>query len=114
MSDCIFCKIINRELPSTVYFEDDKVIAIKDIYPEAPIHVLIFPKEHIDSMNEINDDNANILINIHMAAKKVAKELGISNSGYRLMNNCGIDGGQSVLHLHYHLVGGRTLSTKIL
>ncbi|RCX13786.1 histidine triad (HIT) family protein [Anaerobacterium chartisolvens] len=114
MDDCIFCKIINRELPSTVVYEDDRVMAFKDINPEAPVHVLIVPKEHIKDLNDVDSGSAGYIVDIHMAAKKIAQKLGIAESGYRLINNCGEDGGQTVFHIHYHLVGGRKLSTKIL
>jgi histidine triad (HIT) family protein len=114
MDNCIFCKIIKREIPSTIEYEDDKVIVFKDINPEAPVHVLIVPKSHIPSLQDINDENSSILIDIHLAAKKAAEKLGIDKNGYRLINNCGADAGQTVFHLHYHMVGGRKLGTKIL
>lgn len=114
MGNCIFCKIINKEIPSTILYEDDKVIAFKDISPEAPVHVLIVPKKHIQTILDVEAEDAGYLIEIHIAAVKIAKELGIDKNGFRLINNCGSDGGQSVLHLHYHLIGGRKLGTKIL
>ena len=114
MENCIFCKIINKQIPSDVVYEDDTVIAFKDIQPAAPIHVLIVPKTHISSMKEINPDNADILKDIHLAANKIAEKLGISDKGYRLINNCGADAGQTVMHLHYHLLGGKTLGPKII
>jgi histidine triad (HIT) family protein len=114
MEDCIFCKIVNREIPSTIVYEDDKVIAFNDINPVAPVHVLIVPKVHIESVKDIDSQNANILIDIHLAANKVADKLGISEKGYRLINNCGPDAGQTVMHVHYHLIGGTSLGPKIL
>jgi histidine triad (HIT) family protein len=114
MENCIFCKIINKEIPSSIVYEDDTVLAFKDINPEAPVHVLIVPKKHIPSVAEIDSENAGYLVDIHMAANNVAKMLGINKSGFRLINNCGEDAGQTVFHLHYHLVGGRKLGTKIL
>ena len=114
MSDCIFCKIINREIPSTVVYEDDKVLAFKDISPEAPVHVLIVPKKHIGSILEIDDTNVDYIKDIHFAAQKVAEITGIKDSGFRLITNCGPDSGQTVFHIHYHLVGGRSLGTHIL
>jgi len=114
MSDCIFCKIINKEIPSTAVYEDDKVYAFKDINPVAPVHVLIVPKQHISNINEINESNSSYLISIHMAAQKIAAELGIKDSGFRLINNCGPDGGQTVFHLHYHLIGGKNLGPNLL
>jgi histidine triad (HIT) family protein len=114
MQDCIFCKIINKEISSNIVYEDDKVIAFNDIQPVAPVHVLIVPKEHIPSMNHVNDENSHIVADIHLAARKIAKEFGIDQKGYRLINNCGADAGQTVMHLHYHLIGGKTLGTKII
>lgn len=114
MEGCIFCKIINKELPSTIYYEDDKVIAIKDINPAAPVHVLILPKEHIVNVKDINESNAQILIDIQLAANKVAQDLGIADKGYRLITNCGALAGQTVFHLHYHLLGGVEMGPKIL
>ena len=114
MSDCIFCKIINGEIPSKKVYETDKVFAFHDINPEAPVHVLIVPKEHIASHNELNHKNVDVMKDIHLAANEIAKQLGISDSGYRLINNCGADAGQTVFHLHYHLVGGTAMGSKIL
>ncbi len=114
MSDCIFCKIINREIPSKSVYETDKVYAFHDIIPQAPVHVLIVPKEHIASHNELTSENVEIMKDIHLAANEIANQLGISESGYRLINNCGANAGQTVFHLHYHLVGGKTMGSKIL
>ncbi|WP_024831424.1 histidine triad nucleotide-binding protein [Ruminiclostridium josui] len=114
MSDCIFCKIIKGEIPSKKVYETEKVYAFYDIKPEAPIHVLIVPKVHISSHNELNPENVDVMKDIHLAANEIAKELGISESGYRLINNCGEAAGQTVFHLHYHLVGGTSMGSKIL
>lgn len=114
MEGCLFCKIIKKEIPSTVVYEDDQVLAFKDINPVAPVHVLIVPKMHIGSVNELDGNNAWVLANIHLAAKKIAEQLGISERGYRLINNCGKDAGQTIFHLHYHLIGGMELGTKII
>lgn len=114
MGGCIFCKIANKEIPSTIVYEDDKVIAFNDINPVAPVHVLIVPKVHIESVRDIDSQNADVLIDIHLAANKVADKLGISEKGYRLINNCGADAGQTVKHIHYHLIGGISLGPKIL
>ncbi len=107
--DCLFCKIIAGEIPSSKVYEDEKVYAFNDISPAAPCHVLIVPKEHIESANDLNEENSDILKNIFLTAKKIAKEKGIAEKGYRIVNNCGEDGGQSVKHLHFHLLGGRSL-----
>lgn len=107
--DCIFCKIINGEIPSSKVYEDDLVYAFKDINPEAPIHVLIVPKKHIESAHQIDESDFQRVGHIHLIAQQIAKESGIDQSGYRLLTNIGKDGGQSVSHLHYHLLGGRQL-----
>ena len=109
MSECIFCKIANKEIPSNIVYEDDKVIAFNDLDPKAPVHVLIIPKEHYSSAMEINDENSQIVGNIFAAASKIAVKLGIDKNGFRIVNNCGNDGGQTVGHIHFHLLGGRNL-----
>jgi histidine triad (HIT) family protein len=114
MGDCIFCKIINREIPSKPVYENDRVYAFHDINPEAPVHVLIVPKEHIASHNELTVENVGIMKDIHLAAIEIAKQLGVAETGYRLINNCGTHAGQTVFHLHYHLVGGKPMGSKIL
>jgi histidine triad (HIT) family protein len=103
---CLFCKIIAGEIPSTKVFEDDHVFAFKDINPEAPQHVLIVPKKHIESLSDAGPEDATLLGHIQLSAAKIAQDLGISSSGYRLVNNCGQHGGQTVYHIHYHLLGG--------
>lgn len=107
--DCLFCKIIAGEIPSSKVYEDDLVYAFNDISPAAPTHVLIIPKNHISSANELNEENAAIVSHIFLVAGKIAKQLGIAENGYRIVNNCGKDGGQTVGHLHFHLLGGRNL-----
>lgn len=107
--DCIFCKIINGEIPSKKLYEDEKVIAFHDISPEAPIHFLVIPKEHIQSVNELNEENANIISHIFLVINKLVKELNIAEAGYRIVNNCGKDGGQTVNHMHFHVLGQREL-----
>jgi len=114
MGDCIFCKIIRKEIPSSVVYEDDRVVAFNDIQPVAPVHVLIVPRQHIESVRELTGENAGCLIDIHMAANKVAEKLGVKDRGFRLINNCGPDAGQTVPHLHYHLIGGLKLGAKII
>lgn len=107
--DCLFCKIIAGEIPSSKVYEDDLVYAFNDISPAAPTHVLIIPKKHISSANKLNEENAAIVSHIFLVAAKIAKRLGIAENGYRIVNNCGKDGGQTVGHLHFHLLGGRNL-----
>ncbi|MGL5380829.1 histidine triad nucleotide-binding protein [Clostridium sp.] len=107
--DCIFCKIINGEIPSTKIYEDEKVIAFNDISPEAPVHFLVIPKAHIEGANDINEENSNIISHIFLVINKLVRELNIDQSGYRIINNCGRDGGQTVNHIHFHVLGNREL-----
>jgi len=109
-SDCLFCKIVNREIPAELVYEDERIVAIKDINPAAPVHILLIPREHIVSLDQASNGNVELLGCIQTTAAKLARELGIADKGYRLVNNCGEWGGQSVLHLHYHLLGGRQLA----
>lgn len=109
MSDCLFCKIIKGEIPSTKVYEDEFVLAFRDIDPQAPEHIIIIPKEHIASANEINDKNSAVVAKIFETAGKIAKDLGFAEKGYRIVNNCGEDGGQTVGHLHFHVLAGRSL-----
>lgn len=108
--DCLFCKIINGEIGSSKVYEDDKVYAFRDIEPQAPVHILIIPKEHIASANELDEKNSAIVGHIFAVAAKIAEEEDIAQGGYRIVNNCGEDGGQTVKHLHFHLLGGRSLA----
>ena len=108
--DCLFCKIVAGDIPSAKVYEDDKVLAFRDIEPQAPVHILIIPKEHIASANELNEENASVVGHIYAVAAKIAKEEGIAEGGYRIVNNCGVDGGQTVGHLHFHMLGGRSLA----
>ncbi len=107
--DCIFCKIANGIIPSNKVYEDDKVLAFYDLEPQAPVHFLVIPKEHISSAAEITDENCDIIAHIFSVISKVTKELGLEN-GYRIINNCGQDGGQTVPHLHFHVLGKRLLA----
>ncbi|GFN30331.1 histidine triad nucleotide-binding protein [Paenibacillus xylaniclasticus] len=111
---CIFCKIVNGELPSRKAYESDAVLAFHDISPQAPVHVVIIPKKHIDTMNEVESgtDDA-VMAELLHAARQVARELGIAESGYRLVNNCNDDSGMEVHHLHFHLLGGRKLGALV-
>lgn len=111
---CLFCKIIDKEIPANIVCENDKVIAFKDINPQAKVHVLIVPKLHIENVRGITDENKEVLADIHKMANEVAKKLGVYESGYRLITNCGEDAGQTVMHLHYHLIAGEKLGEKII
>src|SRR5690554_2306354 len=109
MENCIFCKIVAKEIPSDIVYEDDKIIAFKDISPAAPVHILFIPKDHISSFNDLDNENMNIIKELMIRIKEIAKDLGISHNGYRIVNNCGNDGGQTVNHIHFHLLAGRQL-----
>ncbi len=108
MSDCIFCKIAKGEIPSNKVYEDETVLAFKDLAPQAPDHVLLIPKEHIASAAEITPENSGVVAHIFETAAKLAKDLGLNN-GFRIVNNCGKDGMQSVQHLHFHMLGGQEM-----
>ena len=106
--DCVFCKIANGEIPSKKAYEDDKVLAFYDLDPQAPVHILIIPKQHIQSVEDITPQNSAIVAHIFEVAAKLAKENNLT-SGFRVVSNIGKDGGQSVPHLHFHLLGGRSM-----
>ena len=110
MNDCLFCKIINGDIPSNILYKTDSVLAFKDIDPQAPHHILIIPKKHIPTLNDLNPANNNIIGDMFIAAKKLAMDLGISESGYRVVMNCNADAGQAVFHIHLHLLGGRQMT----
>lgn len=114
MNDCIFCKIANKEIPSTVVYEDDKIFAFKDINPVAPVHVLIIPKKHIDGADKIKEDDAELLGYIWAKINHIASLCGVLDDGFRVINNCGENGGQTVRHLHFHLIGGVKLDEKLI
>lgn len=107
--DCLFCKIINGDIPSTKIFEDEYVYSFLDIDPQAPTHIVFVPKKHISSTNNITAENAVYVGKIFEAIAKVAAEKGFADAGYRVVNNCGEDGGQTVGHLHFHVLAGRSL-----
>lgn len=109
MSDCIFCKIANGEIPTDKIYEDEKVVAFYDIDPQSPVHFLVIPKEHISSIKEIDESNVSIISHIFLVIKKIATDNGLDEKGYRIVNNCGEYGGQTVNHLHFHILGGREL-----
>ncbi|MBT7192320.1 MAG: histidine triad nucleotide-binding protein [Anaerolineae bacterium] len=110
-ADCIFCKIIAKEIPGDILYEDEQVIAFRDIQPAAPIHILIVPKKHIPSINEATEEDERLLGHLHLVAKKIAQEEGIAERGYRLVINTGKEGGQIIFHIHLHLMGGKKLKT---
>ena len=108
MKDCLFCKIIAGEIPSAKVFEDEHVFAFRDINPQAPTHILVVPKEHIESVAQINESNSALAAHCLEAVAKIAASEGLEN-GYRVVSNCGEDAGQTVKHLHFHILGGRRM-----
>ena len=111
--DCIFCKIVNGDIPSNKVYEDDTVLAFHDIAPQMPVHVIVIPKMHIASAAEVNEDNSAVIGHIFEVIPKIAKDLGLDN-GFRIINNCGKDGGQTVNHIHFHILGGKTLGEGLV
>jgi histidine triad (HIT) family protein len=107
--DCIFCKIIDKSIPSKVNYEDDLMMAFDDIDPQAPVHVVVVSKDHVEKLSDLKEENEYLIGRMVMAAKKIAKGRGIEGSGYRVVINCNKDGGQAVYHLHLHLLGGRAM-----
>ena len=112
MDDCLFCKIIAGEIPSKKVYEDETVYAFRDIAPQAPTHILVIPKTHIGSCNEVTPDNAAVVAHIFTVIPKIAGAEGLTN-GYRVVSNCGSDAGQTVPHLHFHILGGKPLELKM-
>ena len=113
MNDCLFCKIVKKEIPSEIVYEDDEILAFKDINPIAPVHILVIPKKHISSLKEMTKEDEGIIGRIHTVINEIAQEQGLSEQGYRVINNCGKDAGQEVMHLHFHLIGGKKLGVKL-
>ncbi|MBR6800267.1 MAG: histidine triad nucleotide-binding protein [Eubacteriaceae bacterium] len=108
MQDCLFCKIAAKEIPSEIVYEDDRVVAFKDIAPQAPVHIVVIPVEHFDSILNVPAGN-DIVSHIHFVINRLAIKFDLTQKGFRIVNNCGEDGGQSVKHLHYHLIAGRAM-----
>ena len=112
MENCLFCKIIRGEIPSTKVYEDELVLAFRDIAPQAPTHILVIPKTHIGSVAELNEENAGVVAHIFAVIAQVAEKEGLVN-GYRVVSNCGPDAGQTVGHLHFHILGGHELALQM-
>ncbi len=108
-TDCIFCKIINKEIPAKIIYEDDKTLAFEDSNPQAPTHVLIIPKAHIPTLNDLEPKHNELIGHMTQVAKKIATDCSINESGYRIVTNCNAGAGQAVFHIHMHLLGGRQL-----
>lgn len=114
MDDCLFCKIIKGEIPSEKVYEDDEILAFKDIHPAAPVHILVIPKKHIDSIAMLEKEDEPLIGKIYSVINKIAEEQGVKEDGFRVIVNCGRDGGQEVMHLHFHLLAGAKLGQKIV
>ena len=114
MEDCLFCKIIKGEIPSNKVYEDEEILAFKDINPVAPIHILVIPKKHIDSLAHMEKEDEIIVGKIYGVINKIAEEQGFKENGYRVIVNCGKDAGQEVMHLHFHLLAGKKFGEKIV
>ncbi len=112
MSDCLFCKIIGGEIPSTKVYEDELVFAFRDIAPMAPTHILVVPKAHLDSVDAVTAENSSVVAHIFEVIPRIAREEGLVN-GYRVVSNCGADAGQTVKHLHFHILGGKPLAVEM-
>jgi histidine triad (HIT) family protein len=110
MKDCLFCKIVNKEIPAELIFEDDGIVAFNDINPQAPVHILIIPKEHFASLNDIPEEKKDLMGHILLRARRIAQNLGIQEKGYRVVLNTGKESGQEVFHIHFHLLGGRRMT----
>lgn len=107
--DCLFCKILNGDIPADIVFESDTALAFRDINPQAPTHVLVIPRKHIATINDIDDEDRALVGDMYLAAKEIAGQEGIADSGYRAVMNCNEGAGQSVFHIHLHVLGGRNL-----
>jgi len=109
VEDCVFCKIVAGQIPAETVYEDDEILAFRDINPQAPVHVLVIPKRHVATLNDIGESDADLMGKLALAAVKVAKAEGLDSRGYRLVTNCLEEAGQAVFHLHTHLLGGRSM-----
>ena len=114
MDNCIFCKIIKGEIPSEKVYEDEEILAFKDINPAAPIHILVIPKKHIETLFDVKEEDNYLIGKIYTTRNKIAKDLGIEKDGFRVIANCGKDSGQEVMHIHFHLLAGKKLGNKIV
>jgi len=108
LNDCLFCKIARKEIPADIVYEDDDVLAFRDIRPQAPVHVLVIPKRHIATLADLTQEDKDVMGHVTLVASRLARDLGVSE-GYRVVINCGKDAGQTVFHIHMHLLGGRSL-----
>ena len=114
MEDCVFCKIIKRDIPSNIVYEDDRVIAFYDVNPAAPIHILVAPKKHIETLLDVSEEDGDLISYIYKIINKIAKDEGFADNGFRVIANCGEDSGQEVKHIHFHVLAGKKLGAKIV
>jgi histidine triad (HIT) family protein len=110
MQDCLFCKIINKEIPAEIVYEDEQVLAFKDINPMAPVHLIIIPKKHIPTLPDMDEKDTLLMGQVQLTAARLAVNMGLTEGGFRLVSNCGHDAQQTVMHIHYHLLAGRNLN----
>jgi histidine triad (HIT) family protein len=113
MSECLFCKIVRKEIPAALVYEDDQLLAFRDIFPQAPVHLLIIPKAHCENLGDQTPEIVAATARIPQVAARLAADLGVQASGWRLLSNCGPDAGQTVFHLHFHLLGGKPMGGKL-
>jgi histidine triad (HIT) family protein len=109
MSDCLFCRIAAGSVPAEIVYQDEELVAFRDIGPQAPTHVLVIPRQHIDTLNDLTEEQAPLIGKMHLVAKQLAEQEGIAEDGYRTLINCNSAGGQAVYHIHLHLMGGRQM-----
>ena len=113
MEDCLFCKIVRKEIPSEIVYENDDIIAFKDINPEAPVHILVVPKKHIESIAKLEDEDYNLIPKIYKDINEIVEKQHVKETGFRVVTNCGKNAGQTVMHLHFHILAGKELGIKI-
>lgn len=114
MEDCVFCKIIKGDIPSEKVYEDEEILAFKDINPAAPIHILVIPKKHIENLLEVKEEDSYLYARVYQVINKIVRDMGIEQEGFRVIVNCGKDAGQEVMHIHFHLLAGKKLGDKIV
>lgn len=114
MEDCVFCKIIKGEIPTEKVYETEEILAFKDIHPAAPIHILVVPKKHISMLTDLKPEDEALIGKIYTTINKIAEKEGFKKQGYRVIANCGKDSGQEVMHIHFHVLGGKKLGDKIV
>ena len=114
MENCVFCKIINKEISSDIVYEDDEIIAFKDINPATPIHILVVPKKHIETVLDVKKEDSELIAHIYQVINKVARDNNFADDGFRVITNCGRDSGQEVMHIHFHILAGTKMGDKIV